>query len=463
MASQEASDRKVQRAALLIAVISGFLIPFVSSSVNISLPTIGREFHSDTILLGWIRTAYLLTAAVFLLPFGRIADMYGRKKVMRIGISIYTAASLLCAISSSTHMLIAARCLQGFGSSMVFGTAVAILISVFPPGDRGRALGIRVAFVYLGVSTGPSLGGFMTQQFGWRSIFLVNMALGLVIVALLTWRLKGEWAGARGEKFDVAGAVICSVSVFATIYGILHLADSKGAWYLAAGLLGIAAFAWFQSKSKNPILDVRLFSANRVFALSAVSALIVYCSIAAKGFLLSFYLQEIKGLSPLWAGLVLLAQPAVQAAVSPFAGRLSDKKVQPRFIASAGMAAAALALLLLAFIDGATSLGYVICSLALLGFGLALFASPNTNAIMGSVNKRSYSIASATHSTMIIIGMNLSMGIAMLLLSIHTGKVQLSPEHYASFLVATRTAFAIFATLCATGVFVSLARGKLRT
>lgn len=438
------------------------MIPFVSSGVTISLPTIGEEFHSDTVLLGWVRTGYLLTAAMFLLPFGRVADIYGRKKMMRIGITVYSAASLLCAASTSTSMLIGARCVQGFGSSMVFGTAVAILTSVFPAGERGKALGIRVAFVYLGVSSGPSLGGFLTQQFGWRSIFLVNMALGLIIIYLLSRKLKGEWAGAEGEKFDAPGAILSSASVFAVIYGILHLADPCGAWYLAAGVIGLAVFAAFESKRDHPILDVRIFSTNRVFTLSTTASLILYCGIASKGFLLSFYLQNIKGLGPLWAGLVLFAQPIIQAAISPVAGKLSDRKVQPRHIASAGMTAAALALAMLAFLDASTPLGYVIGALALLGLGIALFSSPNTNAIMGSVNKRLYSIAAATHSTMTIVGMNISMGIAMLLISIHTGKVQLAPEHHADFLIASRTAFAIFASLCAAGVFVSLARGKVK-
>ena len=460
--SEEVADASTRRAALLIAVISAFMIPFVSSAVTISLPTIGEQFQSDTILLGWVRTAYLLTAAMFLMPFGRIADIVGRKRIMRTGIAVYTLASLFCAVSTSTQMLIAGRALQGIGSSMVFGTAVAILSSVYPPDARGKAIGIRVAFVYLGVSSGPSLGGFLAQNFGWRSIFVVNMALGVAIIILMVWKLKGEWAGAPGEKFDVPGAVLSCASVFLTVYGIFHIATSSGLWLIGAGLLGLAVFVSYERRAKSPILDPRIFAHNRVFALSTAASFVLYSSIAAKGFLLSFYLQSILGLDVLWAGLVLLAQPAVQVAISPIAGRLSDKKIEPRYISTVGMVFAALALFLMSYLGAETSIPYVICALATLGLGIGLFSSPNTNAIMGSVTKRSYSIASATHSTMIILGMNVSMGIAMLLLSIHTGKVQMSPEHHASFLVATRTAFAIFASLCAGGVFISLARGKLR-
>jgi len=246
-----------------------------------------------------------------------------------------------------------------------------------------------------------------------------------------------------------------------TIYGILHLSDRHGPYLLGAGIAAIVGFVWFERSSASPVLDIRLFSRNRVFAFSNLAAFINYSAVAATAFLLSLYLQDIKGLAPQMAGLVMLSQPCVQALISPFAGKLSDK-IEPRIVASAGMAATATALGLLSLLHGATSFGYIIASLVLLGVGFALFSAPNTNAIMGSVSKKFYSIASATQGTMTITGMNLSMGIVMLLLSIYIGRVQMAPEHHANFLIATRTAFAIFAVLCAAGVFASLARGKLR-
>ncbi|MBN1592672.1 MAG: MFS transporter [Candidatus Coatesbacteria bacterium] len=456
------SEKSLRHAALLIAVISAFMIPFVSNAVMISLPTIGREFHSDTILLAWVRTAYLITAAVFLMPFGRIADIMGRKKIMRIGIAIYTLASTLCAVSSSVEMLIGARALQGFGASMVFGTAVAIVTSVYPADMRGKALGIRSAFVFLGISCGPSIGGFISQYFGWRSIFFINMGLGLIILALMTWRLPGEWAGAKGEKFDTRGAFVCSASLLLAIYGILNLVRSWGPLLLLAGLGGLIVFGWLEARTPSPLFDISLFTRNRVFLFSNLTALIIYIAIAARTFMLSFYLQEIRGLDQLWAGLVMLAQPAVQVVLSPVAGWLSDKKFEPRHIASLGMAFVTVALVLLAMLDSATPISYVAVSLALLGCGIAMFSSPNTNAIMGSVSNRSYSIASATQSTVIILGMNLSMGIVMLLLTVHVGEVQLSPEHHAGFMTALRISFGMFAGLCAIGIATSLARGKSR-
>ncbi len=186
-----------KRSALLVAALGSFLTSFMSSSVNIALPSIGREFAMDAVLLSWVATSYLLAAAMFLVPFGRIADIHGRKRIFTYGILIYTVSSLLSAISTSAVILICFRILQGIGGAMIFGTAVAVITSVFPAGERGKALGINVATVYSGLSLGPFLGGFLTQHFGWRNIFLVNVPLGGLIMAFIFWKLKGEWVGAK--------------------------------------------------------------------------------------------------------------------------------------------------------------------------------------------------------------------------------------------------------------------------
>ena len=195
-----------RRAALLVTTVGTFLTPFMGSSIAIALPSIGHDLAMDAILLGWVATAYILAAAMFLVPIGRIADIYGRKRIFTCGMLTYTIASLLSAISTSATMLISFRVLQGIGGAMIFSTGVAILTSVFPPQERGRVLGINAAAVYTGLSVGPFVGGLLTQYLGWRSIFWINVPLGLLIIALVCWKLKGEWAEARGEKFDVVGS-----------------------------------------------------------------------------------------------------------------------------------------------------------------------------------------------------------------------------------------------------------------
>ena len=214
------SDTASRRSALTVATLSAFVTPFMGSAINIAIPSIQREFKIDAVVLSWIATSYLLAAATALVPFGRLADIRGRKKVFAYGMGVFTAASFLSAMSPSAVILILFRVLQGIGSSMVFATGIAILTSVFRPQERGRVLGINVAAVYAGLSLGPFLGGFLTQHFGWRSIFLATVPLGLISIALVLWKLKGEWAEAKGEKFDLPGSLIYGLAIVAVMYGL---------------------------------------------------------------------------------------------------------------------------------------------------------------------------------------------------------------------------------------------------
>jgi len=448
-----------KKVVLLVVTIASFATPFMGSSINIALPSIGREFAIDAVLLAWIPTSYLLAATVFLLPLGRIADIYGRKRIFMYGIFIYTISSLLAATSTSALMLILFRIPQGIGGAMIFGTSVAILISAYPKEERGKALGINVAAVYLGLSLGPFLGGLLTQHLGWRSIFLVNLPLGLTIITLLFWKLKGEWAEAKGEKFDLSGSVIYGSAIVAMMWGLSLLPGTLGAGVIAIGILGILAFVWWETRTASPILNMGLFKNNRVFAFSNLAALINYSATFAVTFLLSLYLQYTKGFSPQIAGMVLVSMPAVQAIFSPLAGRLSDR-IAPQILASAGMALTTIGLILLTFLSQNTAIGFILVSLMVLGLGFAFFSSPNTNAIMSAVESRTYGVASATLATMRQVGMMLSMGIAMLLFAIYIGRVEITPEYYSLFLESTRIAFVIFAALCFVGIFASLARGR---
>ena len=448
----------VKRSALLVATMASFLTPFMGSSINIALPSIGREFAMDAVLLSWVATSYLLAAAMFLVPFGRMADIQGRKKIFTYGIWVYTVSSFLSAVSTSAIMLIFFRVLNGIGSAMIFGTGVAILTSVFPARERGKALGINVAAVYLGLSLGPFLGGFLTQYLGWRSIFLVNVPLGLIIIAAVL-TLKGEWAEAKGEKFDLTGSVIYSITLVAIMYGISLLPAVQGGLLILVGVLGISGFVRWEMKVESPVFNINIFRNNTVFALSNLAALINYSATFAVGFLLSLYLQYTKGFSPQNAGLILVSQPVIMAIFSPFAGRLSDR-VEPRIVASLGMALTTMGLFLLTFLNENTALESILASLILLGFGFALFSSPNTNAIMGSVEKRYYGVASATLGTMRLTGQVLSMGIAMMIFAIYIGRVQITPEYYPLFLKSMKLAFSISTVLCFGGIFASLARGK---
>jgi len=453
-------DAATKRTALLVAVLASFLTPFMVSSVNVALPAMGKELGMNAVLLSWVPTSYLLAAAMFLVPFGRIADIHGRKKIFTIGIVVYTIASSLIAFSGTVFALLSLRVLQGFGSAMIFGTGIAIVTSVFPPAERGRVLGINVSAVYVGLSLGPFLGGFLTQQFGWRSIFLANVPAGIVALFFIVRRLKGEWAEARGERFDTGGAIIYAVSLVIVMYGLTLFPGRSGIVLVLFGLVWIGAFILWELKAPSPLLDMRLFTTNITFSMSNVAALINYSATFAVTFLISLYLQYIKGFTPQHAGTVLIAQPIVMAALSPLAGRLSDR-IEPRIVASLGMGFTALGLALFALLSEHTGLWFIIMNLVVIGFGFALFSSPNTNAVMSSIDRRYYGVGSAMLGTMRLTGQMLSMGIVMVIFSLYIGRVQITPGYYPLFLKSLRMSFLLSSILCAAGIFASLTRGKV--
>ncbi len=450
-----------KRAVLVASTTAAFLTPLMASSVSVALPSIGREFAMDAISVSWVATSAVLAAAMFLVPFGRLADIYGRKRIFNYGVVTFTIFSFLSGIAPTGATLIASRTMQGMGAAMIFGTSVALLTLAYPPAERGRVLGINVAGTYTGLSLGPFIGGFLTQHLGWRSIFFLNAILGLLIIVLVMWRLKSEWVEARGEKFDIPGSLLYMASLTALMIGFSKLPGSLGVWGVGAGLGSLLGFVLWEKRTLKPLLDIKLFARNPVFTFSNIAALINYSATSAVTFLVSFYLQYIKALSPQTAGLILVAQPIMMALFSPLAGRLSDS-VEPRVVASIGMSIIAVGLGLLAMVGRETSTVLVTIYLLLLGFGFALFSSPNTNAIMSSVEKKFYGVASAMFGTMRLTGQMLSMGIVMLIFALAIGNVQITPEYYPMFLQSMQIAFVVFSVLCVFGVFASLARGKMR-
>ena len=446
---------------LIATTISYFLTPLALSSVSVALPSMGREFSANALTLSWVATTYLLTSAIFLVPIGKLSDIYGRKKIFIFGNFLFAVSSFLIALSPNAETVILLRALQGIACAMVYGTGLAILTSVYPPDDRGKALGINVAAVYLGLSFGPFIGGVFTQHFGWRSTFFLNVPFGIFIVVYCLWKLKGEWAEAKGETFDYTGAFIYSITVLSIVFGSSLLPERSSIIPIAIGIVGVIAFVNWETRVKNPLIDIRLFKTNRAFTLSNMSAFINYGATFAIGFLLSFYLQHIKGFSPQNAGLVMVSQPVVEALLSPAAGRISDR-VEPRIVASVGMALTAAGVFLLALLKENTSTVFILTSLVILGSGIAIFSSPNANAIMGSVEKRYYGVAASLVSTMRLFGQMFSMGIAMLIFALYIGRVEISPAYYPHLLRSVKAAFTIFGILCVGGTFASLTRGNIR-
>jgi EmrB/QacA subfamily drug resistance transporter len=413
----------------------------------------------DAVSLSWITSAYLLAAAVFLVPFGKIADIFGRKRVFLYGLLIFTLASFIITMVPATSLLILVRSIQGIGGAMIYGTSIAIVTAVFPAQERGRALGIYVTSVFFGLMAGPLLGGFLTEMFGWRSIFFVNVPLGIIACILVLWKLPGEWKECAGERFDFAGSIIYGCALVAGIYGLSLVPDNGGIALVVIGVIALIIFGLYETRVPFPVLDIRLLTHNRVFAFSNLAALINYSATFAVTFMLSLDLQYSKGFSPEQSGLVLIVQPLVMALLSPVAGRLSDR-IDPQIVASAGMGLSAAGLFMLSFLVESTPLWYIILCLVVFGAGLGLFSSPNINAIMSAVEKRYYGVASGMNGTMRVIGQMVSMGIVMMLFSLVIGRVEITPEYYSQFISSLHYAFVLFTVLCIIGIVASLMRRK---
>jgi MFS family permease len=398
----------------------------------------------------------VLSAAAVLMTVGRIADLYGRTRVYLVGLAGFIVLSFASAFAPSATVLIVLRVFQGLAAALLVATSTAMVILSHPPEVRGRALGIQVAGVYLGMTVGPLLGGIIARNAGWRALFVVVGALSLLNSVVPFWKLrKIDWREPKQGRFDVSGSIIWAVALSALLLGFSYLPDVTGAILIAAGVVGLVLFFWRETRADDPILSVDLFLRNRVFAFSNAAALINYAATFAMTFLLSLYLQYNRGLDAQEAGLVLVPGLFVQAVLSVVAGRLADR-LPSRILASVGMGLTVLGLFAFAFLTGTTPYWYIFTVLCVLGIGFALFATPITHTIMGSVEKRQVGTASATLATMRMTGQNLSMGLATLVLAIVVGRHEVEPVDYPHFLTSARISFAIFAALCVLGVAASL-------
>ncbi|MDD4924860.1 MAG: MFS transporter [Dehalococcoidales bacterium] len=457
---QNTENRARRNAVLLVTTIASFLTPFMASAVNIALPAIGKEYNLNVIALSWVTTAYLLTSASLLIPFGRLADIHGRKKIFTLGMIVFTLGSILTPISNSGVMILVSRAVQGIGGAAVFSTALAILTAEYPTEERGKILGINIATVYIGLSMGPFLGGLLTQYIGWRSIFIITSVLNVIVIFIALWKLKGELIVGAKDKFDLVGAIVYSMALIVIMYGVTLLPETNAVWLIIGGIIIGTVFLWWESRTQKPLFNLSLFRHNRAFAFSNLAALINYSGTYVVAFLLGLYPQYACGYNSEPAGLIMVTSPAVQAIFSPITGRLSDH-IEPRALSSSGMAISAIGLGLLAFINQDTPVGLIIGYLALLGFGFALFSSPNTNAVMSAVDQPYYGVASATISTMRQIGMMLSMGITTVVFNLIIGQVEITPEYYPALTKSAHIIFSICAALCFAGIFASLARGNI--
>ncbi|MDR0822976.1 MAG: MFS transporter [Endomicrobium sp.] len=459
MFQQKIYTRVQKRTVLAASAFSSFITPFMGSSVTVALPTIARDFNANATSAAWTITGFMLGAAMFLIPFGKIADIYGRKRVYVAGCFFSAIFVIACGFAPSLFFLLLFRFLHGVSCACIFSTGGAILASVYPPQERGKAFGINVAFIYLGGSVGPFIGGILTQYLSWRSIFFFAAIMAFSASFMVHKFIKDEWK--QGGRLDIKASALCAISLAFSIYGFSFITDKNGIISFVIGLIGLIIFILWQAKTPIPIFPIKLFSKNLTFAMSNLAAFINYCATAAIAFLLAYYLQYIRGLNANISGIILVSQPLVMAFLSPFMGKLSDK-VAPRILASWGMFIITIGLGYYSFLSETTPFYLIIITLIFMGLGFALFSSPNTNAVMTSVSQRYFGAANTALSLMRLTGQMLSIAIAQVVFAIIIGHIQITYEVHASLLKSIKYSFASFAVLCAFGIWASLARGKRR-
>lgn len=466
-------------AVLAILAIGIFMATLDSSIVNISLPTIAHYFSVPLNgAIEWVIIAYLIVIAGVLLTIGRLADMVGRKVLWVLGVIIFTIGSALCGASPTLLFLIIARAFQGLGGALIMSVSPAILISAFPPEERGRALGMNAVFVALGTSVGPTLGGLITANFSWRWIFYVNVPLGIIGVIATLLVLRGDQARGRG-RFDPAGALLLAVGLVCLTLGLSFGQEWGWSSFALIATMVVSGLAFIglvviEQRLADPIIDFSLLR-NRVFVSANISLIMNFLALFAVSFMLPFYLEELRGFSVIEAGLLLTPLPLAIAVIAPFSGALADR-IGTRWLAAGGMLIACFGLVLISQLNAQSSVWDIIWRLVVTGVGQAIFQSPNNSALMGAAPRERQGVASGFLATGRVMGQSISVALAGAIFTsmggaiagailasgtLHThqpSNVLLSLQN--TFTAAFHTTFIVCACIAALGIFTSLVRGK---
>ena len=447
------------RTVLMACCIAGFITPLISTMMNLSLLNIGNEFGVGSHEQGYVNTAFLLSSVVFMVPLAKFADIHGKKRTFMMGTSILAVACLIAPLSPSFWFLIMCRVIMGFGSAALVTTSIAMITDVFPSDLRGGAIGFQTMCVYIGLAAGPPLGGILNDLFGWHSLFLVIIPIAAAALICIS-RFGHEIIVDPGSSMDGTGSVLYGLAIALSMGGVINMPQPWAFVMLAVGLVFLVLFIRSQIASDGRLLNVGLFR-NRVFAGSCLTAFLNYASSYSISFFLALYLQTIGCLTATEAGMLMLVQPAIQAVGTPYFGKLSDRMSEKRILPTLGMmlSAGGTSLFLLYGLEADFPL--IILTMAVVGLGFSLFSAPNTSIIMGSVDRSETGEASAMVAVMRQTGMMVSMGVAMLFISVIMGSMDnLTPETYDSFLTVMRFSFALCVVMCLVGACMSVMRGS---
>ena len=400
---------------LVTVGLGTFMSALDGSVVNTLLPVLGRALGTSVAGIEWVTTVYLLVISGLLLSVGRAGDLFGHKRFYLAGFAMFVVGSALCGLARSAGMLIALRAFQALGASMLMATGPAILTLSFPMSMRGRALGALGTFTYLGLTVGPSFGGWLAGAYGWPSVFYINVPVGIVAILLAMRSVVDDHAVRREESFDFVGAALFTTGLVALLVAL----NQGHAWGwlslptlapIALSLMLLAAFVRVELHRAHPMLDLTLFQ-ERVFSAATASALLNYACVYSVLFVLPFLLIQGRGLTASQAGIVLTAQPIVMAVVAPVSGTMSDR-LGSRGLATAGMLVLGIGMVMLALLVAHGSLGAIAGALAVVGLGVGTFVSPNNSALMGAAPLHRQGIASGVLATARNVGMVLGVGFA---------------------------------------------------
>lgn len=446
---------------LLTVCIAQFMAPFMLTSVGVALPSLGRDLGASAVQLGLVEQLYVLSLAMTMLTFGRFGDIVGQRSLFLAGLCVFTLFTFSVGFSTSIHMVMGFRFVQGIGAAMVLSGSMALVAAAYAPELRARKIGLVSACTYAGLSTGPVIGGWVTLHFGWRHVFLMAVPIGLAAIVACLFGMQDMSRNASGESMDWKGSLVYAVSIGLVMTGAAHANKPLlGLPMIVAGVIGIIVFIRMESGSASPLLDVRLLTRNRFFTLSCLAALGNYAATFGIIFLMSLFLQYAKDLTPRQAGFVLLMQPLMQVVASPIAGRLAER-VDITRLATGGMLASSAGLLMAAFTAGTgVPLWIVVLELMLIGTGFGIFITPNTTAIMGSVERRQFGVASGMIGAMRTLGMAVSLTTISLIFSLVMGEHEIGRETLPAFLLSMKAGLVVYAVFSCLGVILSLGRGK---
>ena len=438
---------------LFICTVLSFFTVFAVNAVTIVIPSIATEFHMSNIVQNWVTIIFLLVVAVLSVPAGQISGKYGLKKVTIISVVLFIIISIANVLVTSQEQFLACRLILGIALSFINVTSMAMIVNAFPPEERGKALGINITGVYVGLSLSPVIGGILNYNLGWRSVVLFGVPFLFVILALLLTRIDDEWSSFKNLPLDLKGSFAYGIGMVLFMYGFTILNTQLGVILTVLGVMILLIFAWIELKQAHPVFDIRFFK-NHKFLSANFASLCAYLATYAVTTILNYHLQYIKGFDSQTAGMILLVAPLCQVILAPLAGRLSDRFV-PQILAAIGMALGTLSLILFSFLDSTTSIEFLFVAMILYGIGFGLFSPPNTNVIMGSVPPKDTSVASAAVATMRTVGQAMSMGILTLVFAFVMGDIPIIQQYYPLLIQSCQITCIVCVVLCIASVFSS--------